>query len=75
MELKDFRKELKSCGFRVKTESLSIGRHATIIRISDKQSMPSIFSGEEHRQQWIKAIAIKSEAKGNLWDKGEKIYT
>lgn len=73
MQLKELRKQLKQHGFTVKTEMLTWGRHATIIRISDRAKMPSVFHGEDHRQEWIQAINIVAQIE-DLMDKDEKIY-
>ena len=73
MQLKELRNKLKQHGFKVKTETLSWGRHATVIRIHDKAEMPSIFFDEAHRQEWIAAINILSQVE-DLQDKDEKIY-
>ena len=56
LKVSELRKQLKPLGFTVKTKQLSFGTSGTIVRVSDKEVMPSIFCGSEHRQEWISAI-------------------
>lgn len=56
VNIKDLRKVLRSIGFKIKTQSLSFGTSAEIIRISDNEKLPNVFIGEEHRKQWQPVI-------------------
>ena len=56
LKVGELRKQLKPLGFTVKTKRLSFGTSGTIARLSDKKEMPSIFFGEDHRQEWVSAI-------------------
>lgn len=58
MELKDLRKSLKGLGCKVKTESFSFGRSATIVRKDTNEPLPSMFMGESHRQEWIDVLNL-----------------
>lgn len=51
MKLSELRKELKAIGYKVKTETLSYGKHATFTDITGR-AMPSIFAGVPHLDQW-----------------------
>ena len=59
MKLSELRKELKAIGFKVKVTTFSFGRHATYQSL-DGRDQPSIYFGEEHRQEWIKLIEYQS---------------
>lgn len=58
MTLAQLRKELKAIGYKVKVTTFSFGRHATYQSL-DGRDQPSIYFGEEHRQEWIKLIEYK----------------
>ena len=72
MDINEARKQLKELGFRLKTESLSWGIHATVLDL-DGVRMPSIFSPESLRK-WKVAIDWRLELTEDVTRNGEKIY-
>ena len=52
----ELRKKLKPWGFTVRTKALSFGISGTIVRLSDKQTMPSMFPSAEDRNEWLPAL-------------------
>ena len=65
MKLSELRKELKAIGFKVKTESLSFGKYAIFTNMNGDK-MPSIYFGEEHRQQWLPLIEYRTNNHNRL---------
>lgn len=49
--LASIRKDLRKIGYKVKTESLSWGRHATFTD-AEGYSYPSLFFSDEDRKKW-----------------------
>ena len=74
VDIKELRKHLKSIGFNVKTESLSIGVNARITK--GDRDMPSIFSNEDHRNQWLPAILLLQQeyADCTFTSQGVKVF-
>ena len=75
MKLSELRKELKVIGYKVKTESLSWGRHATFTNDMGK-ALPSIFTGEATRNLWLPLInyRLDNEKRLAVLFENEKIY-
>lgn len=67
MKLSELRKELKAIGYKVKTETLSYGKHATFTDMTGT-ALPTMFGGEEHRKQWIVLIDYLTANKERLID-------
>ena len=62
MLLSEVRKLFKDAGYKLRVRSQSFGRHAEVLN-QDGEVLPSIFFGENHRQEWIEAIELKSKIK------------
>jgi hypothetical protein len=75
-ELKELRKELKPLGFKIKTESLSWGRHATYVHVESGEELTFNVATQEQVERWKPLhdhlATIPEDA--ILVDKGEKIY-
>jgi len=51
MKIYQLRKELRAIGFKVKTESLSWGKHATFTDM-EGNDYPSLFFSDAERNKW-----------------------
>lgn len=67
MKLSELRKELKAIGYKVKTETLSYGKHATFTDMAGT-ALPTMFCGEAHLKQWIVLIDYLKANKERLID-------
>lgn len=76
MTLTQLRKELKARGFNVRTKSYSHGPHAEYFRLSDKKTLPSVFYGREHLEEWQELLSFLGEIQHDLIElkKAEGIY-
>ena len=72
MELKEARKQLRELGFKIKTERLTWGRHATIVD-SDGRALPSLLTRED-RAKWQPAIDWRNGLDAAVTSDGERIY-
>ena len=73
MELTDLRKALKPLGFKVKTKSMSHGRHATITNLAgDRELTGNVFHGDQV-EYWKPAIDLCRESFPITCD-SDKVY-
>lgn len=75
-ELKELRRELKKLGYKVKTQSLSWGRHATYIHVESGEELTFNVAAEEQVKRWKPLhdylAGVPKDMK--LEDNGERIY-
>jgi len=74
--LSELRKELKAIGYKVKTKSMSYGRHATFVHIaSDTELTFNVFTAET-LETWKPLFDFKKANKESLdiIRKAEQIY-
>lgn len=70
MTLAELRRELKAIGYKVKLSSVSFGRVATYTDL-DGNIVPSIFFGEDTRQQVIDLIEYRQNNRDRLKEFGK----
>ena len=76
IELKDLRRKLREIGHKVKTESLSWGRHITYTNADGVPFSGNVFSADSIKR-WeplISCLKSLSEEYDGADDKGDKLY-
>ena len=73
MELSELRKILKPLGFKVKTKSLSHGRHATITDLSGMRELTGNVFTSDQLAFWSPAIEACRKA-GQVTQDSDKVY-
>jgi hypothetical protein len=73
MELAELRKRLRALGFRIKTQSMSHGIHATIMDDAGHKMTGNVFTPET-LEFWKPAMDACSGAKEGVVHQGQKVY-
>ena len=73
MLLSEAKKEFKKIGCKLSVKSYSFGRSVRISR--NGNDLPSIFNGQDHRNEWLDVINLKQSI-GQVFDdnSSDKIY-
>lgn len=76
MQLKELRKQIKPLGYKVKTQSLSWGRHATYVHIESGEELTFNVATEEQVKRWkpLHDFLASVPEDTELFDGEEKIY-
>ena len=73
MKLSEARKLFKDAGYKLKVQTFTFGKHASIYNLKG-EILPSIFYGADGVQKWEVAINLRSSVGPVVDNDGEKIY-